>query len=88
MFNEIVYVCDLCGGSPKCIEACTEKAITYKPELKNNISLETLKKETKTMNPGEKRAYYIGKVGSWQLAVGKEEEKKTVSQYVSESVSQ
>jgi Fe-S-cluster-containing hydrogenase component 2 len=61
IFNEIVYVCDLCGGSPKCIEVCTEKAITYKPKLKKNISLETLKKETKTMNPGEKRAHYVGK---------------------------
>ena len=61
IFNETVYVCDLCGGSPKCIEACTENAITFKPKLKNNISLETLKKETKKMNPGEKRAHYVGK---------------------------
>jgi len=66
IFNEIVYVCDLCGDSPRCTEACTEKAITFRPKSKTNISLETLKKETKKMNPGERRAHYIGKVGSWQ----------------------
>ncbi len=65
IFNDIVYVCDLCGGSPKCTEACTEGAITYIPGKKKNISLEKIKTETTKMklNSSEKRAHYIGKLG-------------------------
>jgi Fe-S-cluster-containing hydrogenase component 2 len=65
MFNDIIYVCDLCGGSPGCIEVCTEGAITYIPGKKENISLERIKKETAKMklNSSEKRAHYIGSLG-------------------------
>lgn len=59
IFNDIVYVCDLCGGSPKCVEACTEGAITYVPEQIEVISLKAVKKETKKMNSSEKRAFAI-----------------------------
>ena len=59
IFNDIVYVCDLCGGSPKCVETCTEGAITYVPEHKEVISLKAIKKETKKMNSSEKRAFTI-----------------------------
>ena len=63
IFNDIVFVCDLCGGSPKCTEACTEGAITYSPEPEKGISLEELKKDTRKMNSTERRVYYIRKLG-------------------------
>jgi carbon-monoxide dehydrogenase iron sulfur subunit len=59
IFNDLAYVCDLCGGSPKCVEACTEGAITYVPEQIEVISLKEIKKETKKVNSSEKRAFTI-----------------------------
>jgi Na+-translocating ferredoxin:NAD+ oxidoreductase RNF subunit RnfB len=63
MFDDLVYVCDLCGGSPKCVDACTEGAITYIPqkdtEKVKETSLAEIKKETKKMTGSEKRAFYI-----------------------------
>lgn len=64
IFNKIVYVCDLCGGNPKCVEACTEKAITFEPDNIAQISLADIKKDTGKMNPSQKRHFYIKKIGS------------------------
>ena len=64
MFKEIVFVCDLCGGRPKCVEACTEGAIAYEPGEKEGPSLAAFKKETKKMNPSQKRQLYLKKLGS------------------------
>jgi ferredoxin len=64
IFNNIVYVCDLCGGNPKCTEACTEGAITFEPDKTEQISLEDIKKDTAKMNPSQKRHFYIKKIGS------------------------
>ena len=61
-FNNFVYVCDLCGGNPKCAEVCTEAAITWQPDQKP-ISLERLKKETEGMNPTQKQYLYLSKQG-------------------------
>ncbi|MFC1553312.1 4Fe-4S binding protein [candidate division KSB1 bacterium] len=63
LFEDFAYVCDLCGGRPKCVEACTEGAIIYE-ESDTRISLEDIKKITKKMNPSEKRDYYIKKLGA------------------------
>lgn len=54
VFDGLVYVCDLCGGRPQCVRACTEGAITYTDE---RPSL-TMKPEIK-MNPSQKRYTYI-----------------------------
>jgi carbon-monoxide dehydrogenase iron sulfur subunit len=62
IFDEIVYVCDLCGGAPKCIEACTEGAITDVEEVDKRASLAKIKKSTKKLNPSQKRRYYL----EWQ----------------------
>ena len=63
IFDDIVYVCDLCGGSPKCAAACTEGALSYIPEDKERISLSVLKNKTKKLNTIERRAFYIDKAG-------------------------
>ncbi len=63
LFDNFVYVCDLCGGSPKCVEACTEGIITYTPESER-LSLNDFKDEVKKRNPSEKRKQYIEILGS------------------------
>lgn len=62
IFNDYVYVCDLCGGRPKCIEVCTEGAITYEVEEEEHPSLAVFKKETKKMNPSQKQYFYLKKL--------------------------
>jgi Fe-S-cluster-containing hydrogenase component 2 len=64
IFNKLVFVCDLCGGKPKCVEACTEGAIVYDPDATEHPSLAEINKETKKMNPSQKRRHYIQKLGS------------------------
>ncbi|MCF6249502.1 MAG: 4Fe-4S dicluster domain-containing protein [Desulfobacula sp.] len=58
IYNDIPYVCDLCGGDPRCIEACEMDAIFFDPEIKQNISLALFKKKTKKMTPAMKRSEY------------------------------
>ncbi len=58
IYNEIPHVCDLCGGQPKCVDACEMGAIKLIPEKKQEISLKTYKKLTKKLSPAEKRYTY------------------------------
>jgi len=62
IFNEFVCVCDLCGGRPKCTEACTEGAITDEKEQRKHPTLAMFSKVTKKMNPSQKQYYYL----QWQ----------------------
>jgi carbon-monoxide dehydrogenase iron sulfur subunit len=71
IFGEYVYVCDLCGGNPKCVKACPEGALQYNPD--KTVSLNYIKEmENKYKNkdkdenktPSEKRHYYIKEKGS------------------------
>jgi len=62
IYDDIVYVCDLCGGKPKCVEACTEGAITF-AEREHGPYLDAIKKETNKMSPNQKRLYYLKKLG-------------------------
>jgi len=62
IFNEIVYVCDLCGGNPKCVDACTEGAIIFEKNG-NTPSLAELKKKSIKMNPSQKRFLYLSENG-------------------------
>ena len=62
-FGDFIYVCDLCGGMPKCVEACTEQAITYLLGTGKHASLAELKKETRNMNLSQKRHAYIERQG-------------------------
>ena len=63
MFKDVVYVCDLCGGRPRCVDACTEGAITFEAEEEDHPSLAAEKKQTKNMNPSQKRKFHIQKLG-------------------------
>jgi len=63
IYENILYVCDLCGGKPKCVEACTEGAITFAEE-EHGPSLDAIKKETNKMSPNQKRLYYLKKSGA------------------------
>jgi len=58
IYNDIPHVCDLCGGNPRCVEACDMDAIVYEPEIKQRVSLADFKKKTKKMNPTRKRYIY------------------------------
>jgi Fe-S-cluster-containing hydrogenase component 2 len=61
--GEFVYVCDLCGGRPKCVEACTEGAIIDKRDDACGPSLAAVKQGTKDLSPTEKRARYAETLG-------------------------
>jgi len=63
IFNDIVYVCDLCGGRPRCIEVCTEGAIQYETGAKTQPSLADFRKRTKKMNSSQKRYSYLKNLG-------------------------
>jgi carbon-monoxide dehydrogenase iron sulfur subunit len=61
LFNDFVYVCDLCGGDPECVKACTEGAIVFLPDQSEVESLAELKKGAGKLNPSEKRRRYLAK---------------------------
>ena len=72
IFAEIVFVCDLCGGDPNCVKACTEGAIVYEPENTETISLAQTKKENTGKSHAQKRQRYLIKLGreirdSWRI---------------------
>ena len=59
LFEEIPLVCDLCGGDPRCVNACTLDAIHYDPEVTGAIRLKDFKKSSRGLNPEEKRLRYV-----------------------------
>lgn len=63
IFSDFVYVCDLCGGNPRCVEICTEGAITWNPDEVKHPSFSELKQRTKKMNSSEKRWFYLKSLG-------------------------
>jgi len=63
-YDDLVYACDLCGGSPKCVDACTEGAIVYAPGTGIETTLASLKQATEKMNTSEKRRFYVEQLGN------------------------
>ena len=59
IFNHIVHVCDLCGGDPKCVKACTEDALIWDPKNNKRPSLSRINKETKGLSPQGKRLSFL-----------------------------
>jgi carbon-monoxide dehydrogenase iron sulfur subunit len=58
LFEEIPHVCDLCGGDPRCVKACTLDAVHYEPEISEVFSLKEFKKGSRGLKPEEKRLRY------------------------------
>lgn len=63
IFEEIVHVCDLCGGRPRCVEACTEGAIIWEREECGTVSLAEFRKTAAKKSPDLKRYDYLEKLG-------------------------
>ncbi len=63
LYENIVYVCDLCGGEPKCVQACTEGAIFYEPDRIETESLAAVKAKTKGLNTSQKRRHFLEQRG-------------------------
>jgi Fe-S-cluster-containing hydrogenase component 2 len=61
LFEDVVYVCDLCDGQPQCVEACTEGAIVYVAESRGP-SLAALH-ERKVDNLSQRRRDYLESLG-------------------------
>jgi Fe-S-cluster-containing hydrogenase component 2 len=59
--EEIPYVCDLCGGEPKCIQECNLGALSFEPESKETISLKEWAKKNKGLSAEEKRFNFVSK---------------------------
>lgn len=59
LYEEIPYVCDLCGGDPRCVKACTMDAIEYEPDVTQNVNLKPFKKDSRGLEPEEKRLRYV-----------------------------
>ncbi len=55
LFEDVPYVCDLCGGDPRCVKACTLGAIRYEPDISGDISLKHYKSKSKSLTPEQKR---------------------------------
>jgi len=58
LYEEIPHVCDLCGGDPRCVKACTLDAIHYEPNVTEKVRLQEYKKGSRNLNPEEKRLRY------------------------------
>ena len=70
LYEEIPHVCDLCGGDPRCVKACTLDAIQYDPDVSEVVSLKDFKKGSRHLSPEEKRLRYASKLsrelrGQW-----------------------
>jgi Fe-S-cluster-containing hydrogenase component 2 len=58
LYEEIPLVCDLCGGDPRCVKACTLDAIHYEADVSGAVSLKAFKKSSRRLGPEEKRLRY------------------------------
>ncbi|MBK5114908.1 MAG: 4Fe-4S binding protein [Candidatus Heimdallarchaeota archaeon] len=62
LFNDEVFVCNLCSGDPECIKACTEGALSLEFR-KENVSLSEFENTSVKLTPSQKRYEYIRKQG-------------------------
>ena len=69
----IAYVCDLCGGDPRCVPACTQGAISFASGAAGTVELAAFKPGSERLAPSHKRAVYVHALGravrdGWQVA--------------------
>ena len=58
LYEDIPCVCDLCGGDPQCVRACTPGAVHFEPRLSDALSLKPFKKDSRGLSPEQKRLRY------------------------------
>jgi Fe-S-cluster-containing hydrogenase component 2 len=58
LYEKIPHVCNLCGGDPRCVKACTLDAIDYEPHASETVSLREYKKCSRGLDPEQKRLRY------------------------------
>lgn len=58
LYDGIPYVCDLCGGHPRCVEQCNMGAIRYEPRAAEPVSLKGLRAARRKLSPEEKRVRF------------------------------
>lgn len=58
LFEDVPYVCDLCGGDPSCVEACTMDAIHYDPASSGKVSLEEFRRGSRKLSTEERRVRF------------------------------
>ncbi len=58
LFEDIPYVCDLCGGDPRCVKACTLGAVRFVPDRTGEVSLKVYKSRSKSLTPEQKRVAF------------------------------
>ncbi len=58
LYDDIPYVCDLCGGEPRCVAQCNMQAIWYEPDHAGVITLKLFKKKSRGQDPQAKRLNY------------------------------
>jgi len=58
LHEEIPYVCDLCGGDPRCVRECNLGAILFEPEKREAVSLEEWAGKSKNLSSDEKRLQF------------------------------
>lgn len=59
LYQEIPYVCDLCGGDPRCTKECNLGALCFEPEKREVVSLKEWAKKNKNLSTEEKRLNFI-----------------------------
>jgi len=58
LYDDIPYVCDLCGGEPRCVVQCNMHAIWYEPGPGEAVTLKSFKKKSRRQEPQAKRLHY------------------------------
>jgi carbon-monoxide dehydrogenase iron sulfur subunit len=58
LYEDIPFLCDLCGGEPRCVLQCNMGALEYTPGNDKLVSLKPFKKGSRDLNPEEKRVLY------------------------------
>jgi len=56
LFEGLPLICDLCGGSPRCVETCTMDALVYEADVSDAVSLTA--NGDKSVDAEEKRLRY------------------------------
>jgi ferredoxin len=59
LYQEVPYVCDLCGGDPRCIKECNLGALLFEPEKQGVVTIKRWNKRNKGLSPDEKRLKFI-----------------------------